>query len=152
MEGLRLFRFQRLQFFLFAKLASDIAERNLRSFGICVEACRRILRGRGRAIIFLRTFVSLGFDFGAVFRSEDAGMLEIFSRVNVPGAFPYFLFAGAFLTCGFGDLLILLVLGARNGCAEGCTAQKNNGGCGETDRTRDSPQAWASRLERHGAV
>jgi len=88
MEGLRLFRFQRLQFFLFAKLASDIAERNLRSFGICVEACRRILRGRGRAIIFLRTFVSLGFDFGAVFRSEDAGMLEIFSRVNVPGAFP----------------------------------------------------------------
>ena len=87
MERLRLFRFPRLQFFLLADLASDIAERSLRSIGICIEACRRILRGHGRAIIFLRAFVSLGFDLRAVFRSEDVQMLEIFFRVNVLGAF-----------------------------------------------------------------
>ena len=85
MERFRLFWFQGLQFFLFAKLASDIAKRNLRSFGICVEVCRRILRGR--AIIFLRAFVSLGFDLLAVFGSQDAGMLEVFFGVNMLGAF-----------------------------------------------------------------
>jgi len=87
MERLRLFRFQCLQFLLFAKLASDLAESNLRSFGICVEACRRISRSSGRTSIFLSAVVSLGFDLRAVFRSEDVGVLEVFSCVNVLGAF-----------------------------------------------------------------
>jgi len=84
MERLRLFRFQRLPFFLFLKLASDVAERNLQSFGICIEACRRILRAR--AIILLRAFVSHGFDLCAVFGRQDVRMLEIIFRVNVLGA------------------------------------------------------------------
>jgi len=39
-------------------------------------------------------------------------MLEIFSGINMLGALPKFLFAGAFLTRGFGDALVLLVLRA----------------------------------------
>jgi hypothetical protein len=48
--------------------------------------------------------------------------------------------------------LILLVLRATNVGAESREAQKKNSGCGEMDRTRDSPCACATRLERHGAV
>jgi len=80
------------------------------------------------------------------------GMLEIFFGVNVLGALLLFLFAGAFLAGGFGDALILLVLRATNVGAESREAQKKNSGCGEMDRTRDSPCACATRLERHGAV
>jgi len=85
-ERFRLFRFQRLQFFLFAKLASDLAQRRGIRLRICVEACRRILRGRRRAIIFLGAFVSFGFDLRAVFGSQDIRMLEIFFGVNMLGA------------------------------------------------------------------
>ena len=87
MERFRLFRFQRLQFRLLAKLTGDFAERSLRSFGICVETRRWIRRSSGRAIIFLSAFVSLGFDLCAVFGRQDVQMLEIFLRVNVLGAF-----------------------------------------------------------------
>jgi len=83
MERLRLFRFQRLQLFLLLKLTGDVAERDLRSF----ETCRRILSSGRRAIIFLRAFVSLGFDLCAVFGRQDVPMLEIFFRVNVLSAF-----------------------------------------------------------------
>jgi len=86
MERLGLFWFQSLQFFLLAKLASDVAERDLRSLRIRIEACRRILCGRGRAIVFLRALVSLGLNLRAVFWSEDVGMFEIFFGVNMLGA------------------------------------------------------------------
>ena len=66
-------------------------------------------------------------------------MLEIFFGVNVLGALLLFLFACAFLASGFGDGLILLVLRARNICAESGAAEKKNGRCGETEGTRDSP-------------
>ena len=87
MERPGLFWFQSLQFFLLAKLTSDVAERDLRSLRIRIEACRWILCGRGRAIIFLRAFVSLGFNLRAVFGSQDVGMFEIFFGVNMLGAF-----------------------------------------------------------------
>ncbi len=45
-------------------------------------------------------------------------MFEIFFSVNMLGALPQFLFANPFLTGGFGDALILLILRVRNGCAE----------------------------------
>ena len=86
MERLGLFWFQSLQFFLLAKLASDVAQRNLRSLRIRIEACRRILCGRGRAIIFLCAFVSLDLNLGAVFWSQDVGVFEIFFGINVLGA------------------------------------------------------------------
>ena len=83
-------------------------------------------------------------------------MLEILFGVNVLGALLQLLFAGAFLTGGFGDALVLLVLrlvlGARNRGAESRAAEKKNCGCRETDGTRDPPHAWATRLERHEAV
>src|ERR1700693_2424348 len=74
MERFRLFWFQRLQFFLLAKLAGDLAKRISRSRRICVEACGGILCGRG-AIIFLSAFVSLGFDLRAVIRSQNVAIL-----------------------------------------------------------------------------
>jgi hypothetical protein len=76
-------------------------------------------------------------------------VLEIFLGVNVLGALLLFLFSGAFLAGGFGNGLVLC---ARNTGAESSKAQKENGRRDETERTRDSPQAWSSRLERHGAV
>ena len=79
-------------------------------------------------------------------------MFEIFFGVNMLGALLQFLFASAFLTGGSGDALILVVLRARNGRAESREAQKNNSRRGQTGGTRDSPQAWATRLEGHGAV
>gem|GEM_PF-6167177 len=121
---MRLFRLQRLQFFLLAKLASDIAERNLRGLRICIEACRRILRRRGGTIIFPRALVPLGFDDRAIFWSEDVRAREIIIRVNMRGALLQFLLAGAFLAGGFGDALVLLILRAGNGCAESGAAQK----------------------------
>jgi hypothetical protein len=92
MEGLGLFWFQSLQFFLLAKLARDFAERKL--LRIRVEARRRILCRCGRAIIFLCAFVflcfhfcALGFDLCAVFGSQNVGMLQVFLGVNMLGAF-----------------------------------------------------------------
>jgi hypothetical protein len=79
-------------------------------------------------------------------------VLEIFFGVNVLGVFLRFLFACAFLPSSFGDGLILLVLRARNGGAESCEAQKQDGGCSEMDGARDSPCACATRLEGHWAV
>ena len=54
-------------------------------------------------------------------------MFEIFLGVNMLGALLQFLLASAFLTGGFGDASILLVLRARNGCAETREAQNNSG-------------------------
>jgi len=71
-----------------------------------------MLRSARCAIIFLRAFISLRFDLSAILGSQDVGMLEIFSGINMLGALPKFLFAGAFLTRGFGDALVLLVLRA----------------------------------------
>ena len=80
-------------------------------------------------------------------------VLEIFFGVNVLGVFLRFLFANAFLTGGFGDgLILLLVLRARNGGAESCEAQKQDGECSEMDGARDSPCACATRLKGPGAV
>ncbi len=87
MERFRLFRFQSLQFFLLAKLTSDFAERCCIRLRIGVENCRRMLRRRERAIIFLGAFVSFGFDLRSIFRSQDIRMPEIFCGVNVLGAF-----------------------------------------------------------------
>jgi hypothetical protein len=87
MERIRRLRFPRLQLFLPAKLTGDVAERDLRSFGICVKAYRRPVWSGGRAIIPLRAFASPGFDLCAVFGRQDAQMLEIFFGVNVLGAF-----------------------------------------------------------------
>ena len=103
MERFRLFRFQRLQFFLLAKVASNFAEGSSGSRRVRVQVRRRILRGGGRAIIFLSAVGSLGFDLRAVFRSQNMRVLEIFFGVNVLGVFFSFLFAGAFLPGGFGD-------------------------------------------------
>jgi len=130
MERFRLFGLQSLQFFLLAELASDFPERRLLGLRVHIESIRRILRRARRAIIFLRAFISLGFDLRAVFRSQDVGMFEIFFGVNMLGPLLQFFFASAFLTGGFGDALILLVLRAGNGCAENREAQKNNSGWG----------------------
>jgi hypothetical protein len=88
MERRGLFRFQRLQFFLFAILPGNFAERRLLRFCVCVQRVLILLRWRGRAIIFLRTFILPGFDDCLIFRSQDALTLEIFFRVNVLGVFP----------------------------------------------------------------
>jgi len=152
MERFGLFRFQRLQFFLLAKLASDFAERSSGSRRVRVDVRLRILRCSGRAIIFLRALGSLGFDLRAIFRSQNLRVLEIFFGVNTLGVFLYFLFAGAFLTGGFGDGWILLILRARNGGAESREAQKQDGRCGEVDGARDPPCACATRLEGPEAV
>lgn len=125
MERFGLFRFQRLQFFLLAIIASDIAERSSGSLRIRIETRRRILRRRGRTIIFLRTLVSLGFNLRAILRSQNLAMLEIFFSVNMRGGLLRFLFSGAFPPSGFGDALFLLVLRAGNGCAKSCKAQEN---------------------------
>ena len=82
------------------------------------------LRSGGCAIIFLRAIVFLRFDLRAIFRSQNVRVLEIFFGVNVLGALLLFLLAGAFLASGFGDTLILLVLRAKNICAESCETQK----------------------------
>jgi len=156
MERFRLFRFQRLQFLLLAKFARDFAERWLPR--VRVKTLGRFLCRRGTAIIFLRALVSFRFDGGAVFRSQNVPVLEIFFGVNVLGAFSRFLFARVFLTSGGGDAGILLVLRARDGGAE-CRAGQNQN-CGddepvgmrETAGKQNSPLAWATRLERHLTV
>jgi hypothetical protein len=80
-------------------------------------------------------------------------VLEIFFGVNMLCVFLRFLFAGPFLPGGFGDgRILLLVLRARNGGAESCETQKQDGGSSEMDGARDSPCACATRLKRHGAV
>jgi len=164
MERLRLFRFQRFQLFLLAKPASDFAERSFLCWRsstrrrIGVESRGRILRIAGRAIIFLHAFVSLGFDLRAIFRSQNVRMLEIFFGVNMLGAFLQFLFARAFLASCFGDTLLLLALGillilcAGNRCAENGECEKENCGSGKPPDARDSPRAWMTRLQGHGAV
>ena len=119
MERSRLFRFQRLQFFLLAILARDFAERSSIRSGIRIETRGRIFRSRGRAIFFLCAFVPLRFRYGAVFGSENASAREIVVRVNVSGRFLFLALARAFLTSGAGDALGLLVLRARNRRAEG---------------------------------
>lgn len=73
-------------------------------------------------------------------------MLEIVVGVNMRGMFLQFLFAGAFLTSGFGDTLVWLVLSERNGRAKSCEAHKKNCERSETVGTRDSPAACAARL------
>lgn len=158
MELFRLFWFQRLQFFLLAKLARHFTERSFgakRSSGslrICVESCGRILRSGGLAIIFLRAFVFLCFDLRAVYRSQNVGMLEIFFGVNVLGGFLLFFFSSAFLAGGFSDGIALLVLRARNGGAESGETQKQDSRSGKPDGTREFPCACAARLERQWAV
>lgn len=76
----------------------------------------------------MRARGSLGFDLRAVFGSQNMRVLEILFGVNVFGVLLRFLFAGAFLACGFGDRLILLVLRARKGGAESREAQKKDEG------------------------
>jgi len=112
MERFRLFRFQRLQFFLLAILAGDFAEGNFLRLRAGIESRRGILRRLKPAIIFLRACISFGFDLRAVFRSQDVGTFEIFFGVNVLGVFLQFLFARAFLPGGCGDAFILLLLRA----------------------------------------
>lgn len=148
MERSRLFRFQGLQFFLLAILACDLAERSSVRSRIRIEARRRILRRRGRAIFFLRAFVPFRFGYGAVFGSENVSAREIVVGVDMSGRFLFFVLASACLTSGIGDALGLLVLRARNGRAEGNAAQKCGKRDGDGGGKRDSPRARASRLER----
>jgi len=79
-------------------------------------------------------------------------MLEIFFGVNVLGTLLLFLFASAFLTGGFSDTLILLVLRARNRGAESSETQKQDGRSGKPVGGRDLPCACAARPKRHWAV
>jgi len=51
-------------------------------------------------------------------------MFEIFFRIDMFAVPLQFLFASAFLTGGFGDALILLILRVSNGRAESREAQQ----------------------------
>lgn len=107
MERFGRLRFQRLQLFLLAIAASDFAERGSVWLRIGVETCRRILRRRGRAIIFLRASLLAGFDSGKICRGENVRALEIVIGVNMPRMFLYFLFVGALLPRGIGNTPVL---------------------------------------------
>jgi hypothetical protein len=67
------------------------------------------------------------FDAGAILLNEDLRLVKIFVGVNVRFFFLLRGFAGFFLAGGFGDLLIVLLLGAarrgekRNRRAEKCS-------------------------------
>ena len=86
---------ERFGLFLVSELANSFCLWGWRATsprGICgvvrirIEACRRILCGRGRAIIFCAHSFRLASTLGAVFGSQDVGMLEIFFGVNMLGA------------------------------------------------------------------
>jgi hypothetical protein len=52
-----------------------------------------------------RRLVPLGFEFGAIFGSQNLGALQIVFGVNVLGFFLLRFLAGAFLFGGFGNIL-----------------------------------------------
>jgi hypothetical protein len=78
--------------------------------GVC--GLPRVVGGGGSGLIFL------GFELGAIFRSEDLGALEIFFGVNVLGFFLLRLFASAFLLGRFGDILSVALRDADHGAGE----------------------------------
>ena len=81
-----------------AVTARDIAERELRQFGVGVKW--RL----GLFLIERGLLLALGFDEGFVFRSQDFRATQIFVGVNVPLLLGL-VFAGALLTRGFGYIL-----------------------------------------------
>jgi hypothetical protein len=81
-----------------AVTARDIAERELRKFGVGVKW--RL----GLFLIECGLLLALGFDNGFVFRGQDFRATQIFVGVNVPLLLGL-VFAGALLTRGFGYIL-----------------------------------------------
>jgi hypothetical protein len=81
-----------------AVTARDIAERELRQFGVGVKWRLGLL------LIERGLLLALGFDNGFVFRGQDFRATQIFVGVNVLLLLGL-VFAGAFLARGFGYIL-----------------------------------------------
>jgi hypothetical protein len=81
-----------------AVTARDIAERELRQFGVGVKWRLGLL------LIERGLLLALGFDNGFVFRGQDFRATQIFVGVNVLLLLGL-VFAGALLTRGFGYIL-----------------------------------------------
>jgi hypothetical protein len=73
----------------------DVAERELRDCGVCVDGYLCLFLGRPGLL------PAVGFGEGFVFRGQDFRATQIFVGVNVL-LLPGLVFAGAFLARGFG--------------------------------------------------
>jgi hypothetical protein len=147
-----LFATQRLRVFPAAIVTSDITEGRIRRKGIRINGGRdggrinnrsasqnadvrsewQVVQGLYEGVPVGRSVVSLGFEFGAIFGSQNLRALQIVFGVNVLRFFPFL--AGAFLFGGLGDILRGALRRAHRR-----TGEKRSAAQGQTEICRTMP-------------